>query len=192
MKEKNNEIVILNAKDLTNSYQSVNKKDLPKYIDAEVIKERLQEVTNNNDRMLIIFLWMTGCRISEALGVLKKDIDLQNNTIQLRWLRSRKYNYRNIPMHPQLKQLLSFYLAPIKADDRVFPFTRQRAFQITQKWLGASPHKLRHSFAVHYLRSGGELFDLHLLLGHSKIQTTMEYTKIVPKDLAKELNKVVF
>ena len=192
MKEKNNEIVILNAKDLTNSYQSVNKKDLPKYIDAEVIKERLQEVTNNNDRMLIIFLWMTGCRISEALGVLKKDIDLQNNTIQLRWLKSRKYNYRNIPMHPQLKQLLSFYLAPIKADDRVFPFTRQRAFQITQKWLGASPHKLRHSFAVHYLRSGGELFDLHLLLGHSKIQTTMEYTKIVPKDLAKELNKVVF
>ena len=192
MKEKNNEIVILNAKDLTNSYQSVNKKDLPKYIDAEVIKERLQEVTNNNDRMLIIFLWMTGCRISEALGVLKKDIDLQNNTIQLRWLKSRKYNYRNIPMHPQLKQLLSFYLAPIKADDRVFPFTRQRAFQITQKWLGASPHKLRHSFAVHYLRSGGELFDLHLLLGHSKIQTTMEYTKIVPKDLAKELNKVIF
>lgn len=192
MKEKNNEIVILNAKDLTNSYQSVNKKDLPKYIDAEVIKERLEQVTNNNDRMLIIFLWMTGCRISEALGVLKKDIDLQNNTIQLRWLKSRKYNYRNIPMHPQLKQLLSFYLAPIKADDRVFPFTRQRAFQITQKWLGASPHKLRHSFAVHYLRSGGELFDLHLLLGHSKIQTTMEYTKIVPKDLAKELNKVSF
>jgi integrase len=192
MKEKNNEIVILNAKDLTNSYQSVNKKDLPKYIDAEVIKERLQEVTNNNDRMLIIFLWMTGCRISEALGVLKKDIDLQNNTIQLRWLKSRKYNYRNIPMHPQLKQLLSFYLAPIKADDKVFPFSRQRAFQITQKWLGASPHKLRHSFAVHYLRSGGELFDLHLLLGHSKIQTTMEYTKIVPKDLAKELNKVMF
>ena len=192
MKEKNNEIVILKPRDLTNSYQSVNKKDLPKYIDAEVIKERLEQVTNNNDRMLIIFLWMTGCRISEALGVLKKDIDLQNNTIQLRWLKSRKYNYRNIPMHPQLKQLLSFYLAPIKADDRVFPFTRQRAFQITQKWLGASPHKLRHSFAVHYLRSGGELFDLHLLLGHSKIQTTMEYTKIVPKDLAKELNKVVF
>ena len=192
MKEKNNEIVILKPQDLTNSYQSVNKKDLPKYIDAEVIKERLQEVTNNNDRMLIIFLWMTGCRISEALGVLKKDIDLQNNTIQLRWLKSRKYNYRNIPMHPQLKQLLSFYLAPIKADDRVFPFTRQRAFQITQKWLGASPHKLRHSFAVHYLRSGGELFDLHLLLGHSKIQTTMEYTKIVPKDLAKELNKINF
>ena len=192
MKEKNNEIVILKPQDLTNSYQSVNKKDLPKYIDAEVIKERLEQVTNNNDRMLIIFLWMTGCRISEALGVLKKDIDLQNNTIQLRWLKSRKYNYRNIPMHPQLKQLLSFYLAPIKADDRVFPFTRQRAFQITQKWLGASPHKLRHSFAVHYLRSGGELFDLHLLLGHSKIQTTMEYTKIVPKDLAKELNKIEF
>jgi len=190
--EKEAEIIVLKPQNLTNSYQNVNKKDLPYYIDAEIIRARLQEVTNNNDRMLIIFLWMTGCRISEALGVLKKDIDLQNNTIQLRWLKSRKYKYRNIPLHPQLKQLLSFYLAPIKAEEKVFSFTRQRAFQITQKWLGASPHKLRHSFAVHYLRRGGELFDLHLLLGHSKIQTTMEYTKIVPKDLAKELNKIEF
>jgi integrase len=190
--EKEAEIVVFNAQNLTKAHTNVNKKDLPKYIDAEVIKERLQEVTNNKDRMLIIFLWVTGCRISEALGVLKKDIDLQNNTIQLRWLKSRKYNYRNIPMHPQLKQALSFYLPSFKAEERVFPFSRQRAFQVTQKWLGASPHKLRHSFAVHYLRSGGELFDLHLLLGHSKIQTTMEYTKIVPKDLAKELNKVMF
>jgi integrase len=192
MTEKESNIIILERKDLTNSYQSVNKKDLPKYINAEVIKEKLQTITNNNDRMLITFLWMTGCRISEALGILKKDVDLANNTIQLRWLKSRRYNFRNIPLHPQLKQLLSFYLAPYKAEEKVFPFTRQRAFQITSKWLGASPHKLRHSFAVHYLRSGGELFDLHLLLGHSKIQTTMEYTKIVPKDLAKELNKVNF
>ena len=192
MIEKEAEIVIFKSQNLTKGDINVNKKDLPKYIDADVIKERLQAVTNNNDRMLIIFLWMTGCRISEALGVLKKDIDLANDTIQLRWLKSRKYNYRNIPLHPQLKQLLSFYLAPYKAEEKVFPFTRQRAFQITSKWLGTSPHKLRHSFAVHYLRSGGELFDLHLLLGHSKIQTTMEYTKIVPKDLAKELNKVSF
>lgn len=186
------DIMVLEAKDITNYNSLLNKRDLPKYIDAKTIKDRLDNITNNFDRMLIIFLWMTGCRISEALGLLKKDIDIQNNTIQLRWLKSRKYNYRNIPMHPQLKQLLGFYLAPFKAEDKIFNITRQRAFQITQKWLGASPHKLRHSFAVHYLRSGGELFDLHLLLGHSKIQTTMEYTKIVPKDLAKELNKVVF
>jgi integrase len=190
--EKEADIIVLERKDLTNSYQSVNKKDLPKYIDSEIIRARLGLISNNTDRMIITFLWTTGCRISEALGILKKDIDLNNNTIQLRWLKSRKYNYRNIPLHPMLKQLLIYYIAPLKAEEKVFGFTIQRAFQITSKWLGASPHKLRHSFAVHYLRSGGELFDLHLLLGHSKIQTTMEYTKIVPKDLAKELNKVMF
>jgi len=77
--EKEAEITIFKPQDLTKSYQSVNKKDLPKYIDADIIKERLEHITNNNDRMLIIFLWMTGCRISEALGVLKKDIDLQKD-----------------------------------------------------------------------------------------------------------------
>lgn len=190
--ESSHDLEVLKAKDLTNSYHSVNKKDLPVYLSAEFIKDCLGIVNNNRDRMFILFLWMSGVRVSEAITLIKRDVDLVNDVINLKWLKSRKYNFRNIPIHSQLKELLRFYIAGLKAEDRLFPFTRQRAEQITKKWLGCSPHKLRHSFAVHYLRNKGELFDLHLLLGHSKIQTTLEYTKIVPKDLSKELNKIVF
>lgn len=190
--EKGFEVEVLKPQDLTKSYQSVKKQDLPQYMDASYIKECLAKINNNKDRMLVLFLWMTGVRITEAVSITRKDIDLENETIRVRWLKSRKYKERNIPLHNQLKQVLSFYLATLKFEDRVFPITRQRADQITKKWLGCSPHKLRHSFAVHYLRQGGELFDLYRLLGHKKIQTTMEYLKIVPTDLKKELDKVVF
>lgn len=70
--------------------------------------------------------------------------------------------------------------------------TRQRAWQLTQKYLGGHPHQLRHSFAVNWLRSGGEIVVLHRMLGHSKVQTTMEYLKIVPTDQGKELLKIQF
>jgi len=51
---------------------------------------------------------------------------------------------------------------------------------------------LRHSFAVNWLRCGGEIDVLHRILGHSKIQTTMEYLKIVPRDQGKALMGIDF
>lgn len=54
------------------------------------------------------------------------------------------------------------------------------------------PHQFRHSFAVNWLRNNGDIIILHRILGHTKIQTTMEYLKIVPTDQGKELLKINF
>lgn len=186
------EIEFLKSKNVTKTSQSDNYQELPKYLEADFINERINQIKNNRHRMLVIFLWMTGVRIQECLLVRKKDLDFINETIQIRWQKSKKYKYRNIPMHHKLKQVLTFYTASFKAEDKLFPFTRQNARKITMRYLHSSPHKLRHSFAVHYLRQGGELINLHKLLGHSRIQTTMIYLNIVPKDIGKELNKIEF
>lgn len=45
---------------------------------------------------------------------------------------------------------------------------------------------------LNWLRSGGDLVVLHKILGHAKIQTTMEYFNIVPTGQGKELVKVQF
>lgn len=95
-------------------------------------------------------------------------------------------------MHPILKDVLELYVALLKADDLVFPISRQRAFQITIQHLGGSPHKLRHSFAVNWLRCKGDIVMLSRVMGHSNINTTMEYLKIVPIDQGKELIKIQF
>ena len=186
---KGREITVQTTQDLTIHTETV-KKELPKYWDKSYVKERIEAIQNPSHRMLLTFLWMSGCRITEAVGLQKGHLEFEHHTARLRWLKSRKYRERHIPLHPRLRDLLRVYTASMGASERVFPITRQRAWQLTRKYLGGHPHQLRHSFAVNWLRCGGDLTVLHRILGHSKIQTTMEYLKIVPVDQGRELLKI--
>jgi integrase/recombinase XerD len=188
---KSREIEALKPKDLTKR-SSIGKVDIRKYWDKEYLKGIINSITNPKHRMLIQFLWMSGVRISEAINLRKRDIDFGNYVMTVRWLKSRKYNYRNIPLYPTLKEILQVYCSSKGVDDLIFPISRQRAWQLTRKYLKGHPHQLRHSFAVNWLRSGGDIVMLHKILGHSKINTTMEYLKIVPIDVGKELMKMEF
>jgi len=185
------EIINLEQKNLTIPIRNV-RQDIPKYFAKEYIKEKLKEIKDNEERMFITFLWMSGVRVTEAISITRKDLNNQQNILTIKWLKSRKWNDRNIPLHPILSQLLAIYTGGMPLNSKVFNFTRQRAWQITKKCFNTNPHTFRHSFAVNYLREGGNIVNLYRLLGHSKIQTTMEYLKIVPTDLAKELETINF
>lgn len=182
----------LTGENLTNTIHTESKKNLIPYWDKEYINNCINKINKSADRVLIITLWYSGIRITECINLTKKDIDFVNYMMKVKWLKSRKYKERILPIHPRLKDILQVYTATLNLEDRIFPFTRQRAYQITKKWLGGNPHKLRHSFAVNWLRSKGELIILHKILGHSRVQTTMEYLKIVPIEQGKELMKISF
>ena len=192
MEQNTTNIEVWKKQDLTIPIQNVNKKDLPKYWDRDYIHQHINDIRNHEHKILFQFLWYSGVRISEAVGLLKGKIDFQNYTITLRWLKNRKYNERVIPVHPNLRDLLQLYTATMNTSQLVFPITRQRAWQLTRKYFNGHPHQLRHSYAVNWLRCGGDIVTLHRILGHSKIQTTMEYLKIVPNDLGKEMLKITF
>jgi integrase/recombinase XerD len=58
---------------------------------------------------------------------------------------------------------------------------------------GASPigwHRLRHTFATNYLRQGGDIVRLSMVLGHTKIATTQRYLHLLTEDLSASHQKV--
>ena len=114
--QTNNEIVVIEAQNLTKSEQKVKRKDFPKYWEKSYIHECLDKIEDGSHKMLFTTLWFTGLRISEVLSLKKKDIDFQNYTLEALWQKSRKYNYRIVPMHPTIKNMLEIYTANFKSD----------------------------------------------------------------------------
>jgi integrase len=119
MDAKGQYLEVLNSKDLTIPIGNVNpKKDLQKYWTKEEIDYKLALINNYKHKMLIIFLWMSGVRVSEAITLKKNDIDFANQVMTVQWLKSRKWNKRVVPLHPLLKNILEVYTAPLKESDK--------------------------------------------------------------------------
>ena len=49
-----------------------------------------------------------------------------------------------------------------------------------------SPHKLRHTFAITYLRNGGSAFAVQKMLGHASLDVTLRYASMLTDDLVAE------
>jgi len=145
--------------------------------------------------MIFQFLWRTGARVSECIGVKKRDLDFDNNEITIKWLKSRKLQFRVIPMHHTLKHPLHLFTAGQKAEEKIFPISRQRVDQLCKKHHFDHAHKFRHSYAINFLRQSKDpmaLMILKDLLGHSRINTTMQYLKVVPISMKKAIEEISF
>ena len=78
----------------------------------------------------------------------------------------------------------------------VFPFSRQRGWQLVEKLgrrigiKGLHPHSLRHLLATTWVAKGLDVKKLQVLLGHTSIATTMEYVDSNFEQLKSEFDKL--
>jgi len=78
----------------------------------------------------------------------------------------------------------------------VFPFSRQRGWQLIEKLgrragiKGLHPHSLRHWLATTWVNKGLDVRKLQLLLGHASVSTTMEYVDRNLEELRAEYSKL--
>ncbi|MBD3808699.1 MAG: tyrosine-type recombinase/integrase [Epsilonproteobacteria bacterium] len=167
-------------------------KNLPKYLSHEEIMGGIKLIDKTTqsgfrDYALILFLYASGCRISEALNAQKTDI--VDGWLKIRFAKGEKE--RMVPLAPIAVDALNEYL---KHHDMRSSFlwlnykgeklSRISAFKIVKKYLGVSPHVLRHSFASSLIIGGADLRVVQELLGHSSLVTTQIYTHIQKQNLA--------
>lgn len=181
------------SKNLT--IHEMRKKDNRRYLRKNEVLAKLMDMEAGKKRTFCMTLWMTGLRVTECVNIKKKDIDFKNYTITARWQKNRNWKERLVPLHPQLAFSLQEYTATLNQEDKLFDFSRQYGYQVVKESMGVSPHKMRHSFAMHFIHSSDDPYKwlaLQKLLGHKDLRTTMEYMRIAPEDTQKSLFKVSF
>ena len=136
----------------------------------------------------------SGLRISEALGLKRRDVPLPGAGDVL-VVTGKGNKTRMVPVLQNVLALVQDYVAmcpyPLPAEGPIFVGARggplnARIIQLTMERLrgalglpdSATPHALRHSFATHLLSRGGDLRAIQELLGHASLSTTQIYTGI--------------
>jgi integrase/recombinase XerD len=171
-------------------------KNLPKYVSNEEILDGInvidrRTVTGLRDYALILFLYASGCRITEALSVQRTDI--VEGWLKIRFAKGEKE--RVVPLAPVATEAMERYLSEqtlaspyIWLNYRGEQLSRISAYKIVKKYLGVSPHVLRHSFASSLIIGGADLRVVQELLGHASLETTQIYTHIQKQNLAETMH----
>ena len=153
------------------------------------------------DRALLEFLYGTGARVTEAVGLDLGALDLVEMTAVLTGKGDRQ---RQVPLGGACVEAITAWLpdrlkiAKRGADqDALFTnlrggrLSRVSAFRIVRFYAGkvgidpasVSPHTLRHSAATHMVEGGADLRSVQIMLGHARITTTQVYTRVSPQHL---------
>jgi integrase/recombinase XerC len=146
------------------------------------------------DAAVMALLYGSGLRISEALGLRRRDVPAPGAGDVL-IVNGKGNKTRMVPVLQNVLALIQDYAAmcphPLPAEGPMFVGARggplsPRIIQLTMERLrgalglpdSATPHALRHSFATHLLSRGGDLRAIQELLGHASLSTTQIYTGI--------------
>ena len=145
------------------------------------------------DAAVLALLYGGGLRISEALGILRRDAPIEGRD-GVRVL-GKGGKQRDVPVIAPVRAAIESYLAlcpyrlpgdgPLFVGEKGGPLS-PRIIQLAVAGLRgalglpdtATPHALRHSFATHLLSRGGDLRAIQELLGHASLSTTQIYTQV--------------
>lgn len=160
--------------------------------------------TGQRDRLMILMLLDTGMRVSELCRLQYKDIDLNNQSIHIRSFETgRKSRDRIVFVGSETMDLLWKYI--VKASDPesyLFnsstsrgPLDRNGVDHLLKrlgKKAGVSncgAHRFRHTFAIQYLRNGGDIYTLKRLIGHRSFYMVQRYLHLSDVDAKKAHQK---
>ncbi|MBQ0140256.1 MAG: tyrosine recombinase XerS [Kurthia sp.] len=152
------------------------------------------------DTLILALLLASGIRVGELARIEISDINFGEQTIKIIRKGSKKdviyvmdYAFEYLLKYIKIRNTC-YRLAEncpflfVSAHKKARPLGIRAIQYLVEKYTGAYfqtgvyPHKLRHSFAVAYIKSGGDISVLRDLLGHSNIETTSLYVNMANSD----------
>ena len=188
-------------------------RQLPKFVREEEMESLLAEMAANSDgsfpsvrdSLIIEFLYTTGLRQAELLGISDADINPLRAQIRIMGKRSKE---RILPLPPPLIDKITeyqkirndfFHLPPGNHNffltNRGMPMNKTALYRIINIKLSStssekrSPHVLRHTFASSMLNNGAGFMEVKEFLGHASLNSTQIYTHVSLSELKKSYNQ---
>lgn len=174
-------------------------KKLPVVLSPEEVARLIEATTNPMHRAMLMVLYGTGIRRTEASLLRVSDIDSQPMVLHIR--QGKGSRDRDVPLSRRLLEALREYWRWRKPKDFLFPSSaghpdQERPISDKTVWhvcKGAAkragiqktigPHTLRHSFATHHMEAGTDLRTIQLLLGHAHLEHTTVYLHLSHRHL---------
>jgi len=129
---------------------------------------------------LLKFLYLTGVRISEALGMRWRDLRALDDAGEAH-IMGKGRKRRTVYLSAELWRDLMALRGNANEQDHPFPFTSQNAWKVVKKAGKAAgvedvhPHQFRHAYVSHLLAENAPLADVSEAVGHASIATTGLY-----------------
>lgn len=181
---------------------------LPKFLNqAEVellfSQPDVSTETGLRDRAILELMYSSGLRVSEAVNIQTRDIDLDGGVLTctgkgsktrkvpvgasaVEWVKS----YRSLRRKKENIEVQNLFVTPAGRPmnrQMIHAFIKDYALKCGLK--DVSPHTLRHSFATHLIQNRADIRSVQQMLGHADISTTQIYTHITDSHLKKSYEK---
>lgn len=170
-------------------------KALPVVLSRSEVSALFEATPNVKHRTMLMTLYATGARLSEALALQLRDVDSRRMLVHIRHGKGARDRY--VPLSETLLTQLRRYWMEQRPPLWLFPGadpdhaltngTLQRICTRTAIRAGltkrVSPHTLRHSYATHHLEAGTDLRTIQMLLGHAHLNTTSVYLHVAAQAL---------
>ena len=177
---------------------------LPKFLNESEVENLLNapDIATENglrDRAILELMYACGLRVSEAVDLQIKDLDVDAGILTCKGKGSKQ---RRVPVGKSAVEWLKKYLVLRREKENseisnlfvtnlgkminrqmIFNFIKEYAKKIGAE--DVSPHTLRHSFATHLIQNRADVRSVQQMLGHADISTTQIYTHITDNHLRK-------
>jgi site-specific recombinase XerD len=167
------------------------------------MKVNVKQPVKLRNFLIVKILLETGLRMNELIHLDKKHIDFSTQTMLVEMTKTHAHRivcFKEetekdlrawLAIHPHVPYLFynlrSFKRMTTSAIESLF-YQLKKRFGIQDN---ITPHKWRHTFATSFLRKGGDLETLRMLLGHSNLKTTQKYLHLNQQDIRKTYQKIM-